>query len=847
MANNKIQVKRTSTTGRTPNTTNVANAQYIDAGELALNMADGILYSSNGSALIEIGANNVNALVSNTLTLGNSSVNATINSTTYSGTANNATNLNGVAAASYVQNTDSRTLSGNLIISGTYFNPSANGILLGNADARWNVYTMGIDARGTITAFSGFTSSGGASLQGFINTTSGMFINGTTQNVQVGSLTTGSIILGGTTQTGSITLGRSTANQTVSIANGATTSGNVKVINIGTEGLAGSQTNITIGSSLSNTLITVNSNNTNFSGTLTVNAISANGGVGTSGQVLKSNGTATYWATDNADVGAANQILYRNSSNALTSSSGLVYDGTSIKVNGNLESVYQNGNEGGEIFLNAPAPANTSIAGTGVTIDIFQNRLRFFEQGGNNRGAYIDITAAANGVGSNLLTGGGGGTVTSVGSGDGLTGGPITGSGTLSVLANTGIIANTTGLFVNSAYIGTLSANNSSFLNGKAESALNVNSALTANSSSFLGSKQEAELNVNSALTSNNATNLGGVAAASYVQNTDSRTLSGNLYFTGANVYFDSSLFVGANTTVNTSIIQSNNITSLGGVIRAGSDASNTIIANSALTSGSNAQRAINLIGTDAIQKIVRTANGNPAVELQQRDGGVVKGFYDLVVINDAFVIRDRTTGSNLTRVQITSGGDVGIGNTTPTHKLRVEGTSSLAGAVSDVTTLSAGNTTITGFANVSVSVNSALLTVGTSFIANTTGAYHTGVVNAASHTTTGVTINATAVALATSAGIYANGSLGTAGHVLTSNATTVYWAAAAGGGYYKGGTAAVGTLAAGGQNIFRVNANTLNTNTTFVAGENGSAAGPIAISSGVILTIESGARVAIV
>jgi len=44
-----------------------------------------------------------------------------------------------------------------------------------------------------------------------------------------------------------------------------------------------------------------------------------------------------------------------------------------------------------------------------------------------------------------------------------------------------------------------------------------------------------------------------------------------------------------------------------------------------------------------------------------------------------------------------------------------------LAGAASGVTTLAAGNTTITGFANVSTSVNSALLTVGTSFIANTT------------------------------------------------------------------------------------------------------------------------------
>ena len=58
--------------------------------------------------------------------------------------------------------------------------------------------------------------------------------------------------------------------------------------------------------------------------------------------------------------------------------------------------------------------------------------------------------------------------------------------------------------------------------------------------------------------------------------------------------------------------------------------------------------------------------------------------------------------------------------------------TGSFAGAVSGITTLAAGNTTVTGFVNASASVNSAILSVGTSFVANTTGAYHTGTVNAA-------------------------------------------------------------------------------------------------------------------
>jgi hypothetical protein len=71
--------------------------------------------------------------------------------------------------------------------------------------------------------------------------------------------------------------------------------------------------------------------------------------------------------------------------------------------------------------------------------------------------------------------------VTSVATGNGLTGGTITTSGTVSVLANNGITANSTGLFVtqgtgavvnatgvhvNSTYIGTLTANNATFAFG---------------------------------------------------------------------------------------------------------------------------------------------------------------------------------------------------------------------------------------------------------------------------------------------------------------------------------------------------------------------------------------------
>ena len=68
---------------------------------------------------------------------------------------------------------------------------------------------------------------------------------------------------------------------------------------------------------------------------------------------------------------------------------------------------------------------------------------------------------------------------------------------------------------------------------------IGVGPAATVNSSLYTGS-------------ANNASYLGTIAAASYVQNTESRTLSGNLYFTGANNVFSTKMLIGANLIANT-------------------------------------------------------------------------------------------------------------------------------------------------------------------------------------------------------------------------------------------------------------------------------------------------------
>ena len=104
---------------------------------------------------------------------------------------------------------------------------------------------------------------------------------------------------------------------------------------------------------------------------------------------------------------------------------------------GYLKSLNSQGDEGGEILLAKPQ-TNTSIAGTGVTIDVYQNKLRIFEQGGDARGAYIDLTAAASGVGSNLLSGGGGASSMNI-AGDTGTDSIAFGSETLTFTGGTGI------------------------------------------------------------------------------------------------------------------------------------------------------------------------------------------------------------------------------------------------------------------------------------------------------------------------------------------------------------------------------------------------------------------------
>lgn len=395
MSNTVIKIKRTSVAGRAANSTTLTNP-----GELALNMTDRIMYSTNGSVVFEIGANNTNVNVSNTLTVKSISANGS------NGTAGHVLHSNGTSTywAADDQGVTS-VATGNGLTGGTITSTGTVSVLA-NSGIVANTTGVYVRANNGITAnATGLYVTQGT---GTIVNTTGVHVNSAyiatlAANSATGSLTNtftvgtasyfvanGNVGIGNTTPFYKLDVAGTIRGQATAATGDVLIIGNdSKLVDIDIAHTAGlySVTNPLIGSlklGSNGAIISGSDGNIGIANTTPAHklrvqgdislsgGIHANGSLGTSGHVLHSNGTATYWAAD--------------------------------------------------------------------------------DQG-----------------------------VTSVATGNGLTGGTITSTGTVSVRANTGIIANATGLYVNSAYIGTLSANNASFLGGTAAASYQLNSTLAAN------------------------------------------------------------------------------------------------------------------------------------------------------------------------------------------------------------------------------------------------------------------------------------------------------------------------------------------------------------------------------
>lgn len=379
MANNIVQVKRTSTTGRTPNTTGsyATNSQYIAAGELALNMTDGILYSSDGTNLIEIGANNTTQRITNALVLDN---NKPLRFTT----------VNSSAAAYMIQQNDDNFVFyttdasyGARAVFSIYANSSTSDFQIGQplrfngANVTFNsgtalyangsagaasqvltsngsgIYWAAVSGSGstnvnaqyvwsnlhTFQANVSFTGNGigiesntGAIYLGGISdanwkiarnagvTTKWRYTNNTidivTANSNLEGMTIGLVSGNSYFETGylgtfiasNVTIGNTSSNATINSTAFSGSANNTTYVN------GKAESNLNVNSAvyvLANTGIVSNSsgvfldqtgqytftNTQTFSNTVFLNAISANGSLGATNQVLTSNGTTVYWST----------------------------------------------------------------------------------------------------------------------------------------------------------------------------------------------------------------------------------------------------------------------------------------------------------------------------------------------------------------------------------------------------------------------------------------------------------------------------------------------------------------------------------------------------------------------
>jgi hypothetical protein len=246
-------------------------------------------------------------------------------------------------------------------------------------------------------------------------------------------------------------------------------------------------------------------------------------------------------------------------------------------------------------------------------------------------------------------------------------------------LGTGGIIANTTTVFIGNNTVNTVANNSSIYISG----------TLIANSTGPYG-KTEATLSVNA------AAYLGTVAAASYVQNTDSRTLSGNLNFTGTNVYFTAVNFGSVGT--GTGGIISNTTT-----VFVGNNTVNTVITSAGLN-----------VNTSTI------ANSSQVYSPLHTTGGTGLGTGGFIANNTIIFLGNNTINASINTTSLYIGGNVIANSTGANNAFNLGGTAASSYQLNstlaaNVATMAANSST---YANSSVTNT---FTVGSSayFVAN--------------------------------------------------------------------------------------------------------------------------------
>jgi hypothetical protein len=407
----------TVTTAAQPNITSVGTLTSLSVtGNVTSNY-----FIGNGSTLTDITGVNVTGYVPNA---------------TAANTATSATTAGTVTTASQPNITSVGTLT-SLTVSGTTTLGSPTNVKISGGLPN---YVLTTDGLGGLSWTAGGGGGGGGGGAGFITITKDVFTATGSSNTYTLSITPSSssyivVNIDGIVQQLSA---YSLSTNVVTVAGMPNAGEVIEITSYGTGGLpGGSDTQIQFNDGgvfqgspaltfdKTTTVLTLSGNitttNANLGNIVIANYVYANGsyltsipGANVSGYVPNANEANTASTVTTADqpnitsVGTLTSVSVSGNANI-----GNISTTGSITATGDIIGTYlrsnnSSGDEGGEILLAKPQ-TNSTIAGTGVTIDVYQNKLRIFEQGGSARGGYFDITALAAGVGTDFLSGGGGG------------------------------------------------------------------------------------------------------------------------------------------------------------------------------------------------------------------------------------------------------------------------------------------------------------------------------------------------------------------------------------------------------------------------------------------------------
>lgn len=143
----------------------------------------------------------------------------------------------------------------------------------------------------------------------------------------------------------------------------------------------------------SNLTLEIPTGNISIGGNITANNLGNISSIdvdGNTSNILYGNGI--FAAAPSINYGNSNvaTLLGSFGSNNISTTGNITSDSLS---GSNLFVTYSSGDEGGQISL--AQAANSTLDGNTVTVDIYQNKFRIFEQGGNARGVYIDLLQSA--------------------------------------------------------------------------------------------------------------------------------------------------------------------------------------------------------------------------------------------------------------------------------------------------------------------------------------------------------------------------------------------------------------------------------------------------------------------